>query len=76
MREAMGLGTAGFTAALSLYRMEANGQTPAMGPVVVTGASGFVGGVLVPGGFGERGIEGKVAAIRSNRSSRGTSTCI
>ena len=37
-REAMGLGTAGFTAAMSLYRMEANGQRPEMGPIVVTGA--------------------------------------
>jgi putative YhdH/YhfP family quinone oxidoreductase len=31
-REAMGIGTAGFTAAISLYRMEALGQTPDAGP--------------------------------------------
>jgi acrylyl-CoA reductase (NADPH) len=44
-REAMALGTAGFTAALALHRMELNGQRPDMGPVVVTGATGGVGSV-------------------------------
>ncbi len=47
LREAMALGTAGFTAALGLYRMEANGQTPDMGPLCVTGASGGVGSLAV-----------------------------
>lgn len=42
-QEAMILGTAGFTAALSLHRMEQNGQSPEKGPIVVTGASGGVG---------------------------------
>ncbi len=42
-REAMVLGTAGFTAALALHRMEINGQAPDRGPVVVTGATGGVG---------------------------------
>jgi NADPH2:quinone reductase len=46
-REAMTLGTAGFTAALAVHRMEANGQTPALGPVAVTGATGGVGSVAV-----------------------------
>ncbi len=46
-REAMIIGTAGFTAAMALYRMEVNGQNPAMGPVVVTGASGGVGSFAV-----------------------------
>lgn len=41
--DAMCLGTAGFTAALCLQRMEQNGQTPAMGAIVITGASGGVG---------------------------------
>ncbi len=45
--EAMVLGTAGFTAALSLHRMEMNGQTPALGPIVVTGATGGVGSAAV-----------------------------
>jgi len=46
-REAMALGTAGFTAALCLYRMEANGQTPEKGPIVVTGATGGVGSIAI-----------------------------
>ncbi len=47
LRSAMIMGTAGFTAALSLYRMEQNGQTPEMGPVVVSGASGGVGSMAI-----------------------------
>lgn len=47
LREAMVLGTAGFTAALALHRMEANGQTPEGGPIVVTGATGGVGSSAV-----------------------------
>ena len=43
LREAMILGTAGFTAALGLLRMVENHQTPEMGPLAVTGASGGVG---------------------------------
>jgi acrylyl-CoA reductase (NADPH) len=44
---AMALGTAGFTAALAIHRMERNGQTPAAGPIAVTGASGGVGSLAV-----------------------------
>lgn len=44
---AMGLGTAGFTAALAIHRMEQNGQAPDRGPVVVTGATGGVGSLAV-----------------------------
>jgi acrylyl-CoA reductase (NADPH) len=44
---AMKLGTAGFTAALAIHRMEQNGQAPANGPVVVTGATGGVGSLAV-----------------------------
>jgi putative YhdH/YhfP family quinone oxidoreductase len=62
-REAMILGTAGFTAALSLYRMQANGQTPEMGPIVVTGATGGVGmlaiDLLTRAGFDAHAITGK-----------------
>lgn len=43
--EAMALGTAGFTAALGIVRMEANGLAPDKGPVIVTGATGGVGGL-------------------------------
>ncbi len=45
--KAMTLGTAGFTAALAIHRMEHNGQTPAKGPIVVTGATGGVGSVAI-----------------------------
>ena len=45
--KAMTLGTAGFTAALAIHRMEHNGQTPARGPIVVTGATGGVGSVAI-----------------------------
>ncbi|MBK1644828.1 oxidoreductase [Thiocapsa imhoffii] len=46
-RTAMILGTAGFTAALAVHRMLTNGQTPALGPILVTGASGGVGCVAI-----------------------------
>lgn len=63
LRESMILGTAGFTAGLSLLRMEQNGQTPAMGPVVVTGATGGVGmlalAVLSRAGYEAHAISGK-----------------
>jgi NADPH2:quinone reductase len=44
---AMGLGTAGFTAALAIHRMEQNGQAPDRGPIAVTGATGGVGSIAV-----------------------------
>ena len=44
---AMCVGTAGFTAALAITRMERNGQRPEMGPIVVTGATGGVGSLAV-----------------------------
>jgi len=47
LRSAMAFGTAGYTAALCVHRMEGNGQRPAMGPVVVTGATGGVGSIAV-----------------------------
>ena len=45
--EAMGMGAAGLTAALSVLRMEANGLTPDKGPVAVSGATGGVGSLTV-----------------------------
>ena len=45
--DSMKLGTAGFTAALAIHRMEANGQRPANGPIVVTGAAGGVGSLAI-----------------------------
>ena len=45
--QAMSWGTAGFTAALSVQKLERNGIKPENGPVVVTGATGGVGSVAV-----------------------------
>ena len=45
--DAMAIGTAGFTAGLSVVQMERNGLTPANGPVIVTGATGGVGSLAV-----------------------------
>ncbi len=65
LREAMILGTAGFTAALALYRMECNGQTPELGPIVVTGATGGVGSLAInllsAAGYDVHAISGKTA---------------
>jgi acrylyl-CoA reductase (NADPH) len=47
LREAMALGTAGFTAALAIIRLEHNGLRPDHGPVAVTGATGGVGGIAI-----------------------------
>jgi len=47
LHESMVLGTAGFTAALAVHKLEQVGMTPAAGPVLVTGASGGVGSVAV-----------------------------
>jgi acrylyl-CoA reductase (NADPH) len=46
-RDAMVVGTAGYTAALAVRALEAGDVTPASGPVVVTGASGGVGSFAV-----------------------------
>ena len=47
LRDAMVFGTAGFTAALSIMRLEHNGLAPGAGPIAVTGATGGVGGVAI-----------------------------
>lgn len=63
LREAMILGTAGFTAALGLLRMIENRQTPALGPLAVTGATGGVGSLAIAifrkAGFEVHAISGK-----------------
>lgn len=46
-RDAVALGTAGYTAAMSVRALQARGVTPGRGPVLVTGASGGVGSVSV-----------------------------
>ena len=45
--QAMQIGTAGYTAALAIQRMEQNSQRPENGPIVVTGATGGVGSIAV-----------------------------
>ena len=63
LRESMVIGTAGFTAALALYRMRDNRQVPEMGPLAVTGASGGVGSLAVDifsrAGFEVHAVSGK-----------------
>ena len=46
-RRAMAIGTAGFTAALAVHRLERNDQRPELGPMVVTGATGGVGTIAI-----------------------------
>ncbi|MGH8085131.1 MAG: YhdH/YhfP family quinone oxidoreductase [Lysobacter sp.] len=63
LRESMTLGTAGFTAALALYRMLDNRQVPDLGPLAVTGATGGVGSLAIDifsrAGFEVAAISGK-----------------
>lgn len=63
VRSSMILGTAGFTAALCVHKLEAAGVTPAGGPVLVTGATGGVGSVAVKLlahlGYEVHGVTGK-----------------
>lgn len=63
LREAMALGTAGFTAALALRRMLDNHQTPELGTIAITGATGGVGAIAVnvfkQAGFQVAAITGK-----------------
>lgn len=46
-KDCMTIGTAGFTAAYALHKMEAMGQTPDYGPIVITGSTGGVGSLSV-----------------------------
>ena len=63
LRESMILGTAGFTAALALFRMQDNRQSPALGPIAVTGATGGVGSLATAifsrAGYEVHAISGK-----------------
>ncbi len=63
LRESMILGTAGFTAALALLRMHENRQTPELGPLCVTGATGGVGmlaiDIFTRAGFQVHAVSGK-----------------
>ncbi len=64
LREAMIYGTAGFTAALSVYKLTSNGVAPDQGEVLVTGAPGGVGSIalsiLAKMGFDVTAVNGLV----------------
>jgi acrylyl-CoA reductase (NADPH) len=64
--DAMVLGTAGFTAAMAVWRMQENRQTADRGPIAVTGPSGGVGSIalaiLKRAGFTTAAITGKALA--------------
>jgi len=79
LRESMILGTAGFTAALALLRMQDNRQTPALGPLAVTGASGGVGmlaiDIFTRAGYVVHAISGKPAQFDVLRE-LGAAECI
>jgi NADPH2:quinone reductase len=66
-RECMAIGTAGFTAALAIDRMEQNGQRPGSGDILVTGATGGVGSLAIDM-LSSRGY--KVVALTSKRASQ------
>jgi len=65
-RDAMAIGTAGFTAGMSVVALEARGLTPDRGPVLVTGATGGVGrtalAILVERGYEAWASTGKAEA--------------
>lgn len=73
--EAMIYGTAGFTAALALKRMLINGQSPTMGPILVTGASGGVGQFAIEffakSGFEVWALTGKKSKLSELLKTRG-----
>jgi NADPH2:quinone reductase len=65
--QAMAIGTAGYTAALAVHRMEQNDQHPDAGEVVVTGATGGVGSIavdiLAARGYRVVAVTGKQASV-------------
>ena len=79
LRESMVIGTAGFTAALALLRMQDNRQTPSLGPIAITGASGGVGmlgiDIFSRAGYEVHAISGKAAHFDALRE-LGATTCI
>lgn len=79
LRDSMVIGTAGFTAALALLRMEDNRQAPGLGPIAVTGASGGVGMLAIDifsrAGYDVHAISGKADHFDFLRS-LGAAECI
>ncbi len=79
LRDSMVIGTAGFTAARALLRMEDNRQAPGLGPIAVTGASGGVGMLAIDifsrAGYDVHAISGKADHFDFLRS-LGAAECI
>lgn len=79
LKESMILGTAAFTAALALYKMEMCGQHPEMGEILVSGASGGVGsmavGILAKAGYRVIASSGKTEEYQWLRNI-GAKTCV
>ncbi|MDF3981309.1 acryloyl-CoA reductase [Luteibacter sp. PPL201] len=78
-REAMIIGTAGYTAALALLHMSFNRQTPSLGPIAITGATGGVGMLAIDifsgAGYEVHAISGKPDRFDALRS-LGASECV
>ena len=68
-RDAMAIGTAGFTAGMSVVALEERGLAPDHGPVLVTGASGGVGGTALAI-LAERGYEVWAATGKPDEAAR------
>jgi acrylyl-CoA reductase (NADPH) len=68
LKEAMILGTAGFTAALAVQRLEDNELEPSLGPVLVAGATGGVGSIAV-NILADRGYEVIASTGKTNEES-------
>lgn len=68
-RDAMAIGTAGLTAAMSVVALEERGLSPSDGPVLVTGASGGVGGTALAI-LAERGYEVWAATGKADEADR------
>jgi len=68
-RDAMAIGTAGFTAAMSVVALEERGLEPDDGPVLVTGASGGVGGTALAI-LADRGYEVWVVTGKADETER------
>lgn len=75
--QAAAIGTAGFTAALSLAALQREGLTPDRGPVLVTGAGGGVGSIalalLAGAGFEAHAVTGRPDALRGQLTALGAS---
>lgn len=80
LAEAMAIGTAGFAAAMALRRMLENHQSPAMGPIAITGPTGGVGSIAIGlfkrAGFSVSAITGKKARSEAYLRSLGADDVI